>query len=156
MAGIRLDKLRYEVGLSELGEWMNLRIYLPEEYSFHRDDGKELALRVECFNSVDGTTRLVILFGWFRFACSNGLIIGEFKIEIKERHVQRLDLSEIFELLRPAFEAVEADRRRMEEWQSDGVEASEVEKWVDSVVSDLWGKKTRRKGFSHLRHRSRR
>ena len=66
-AGICLDTLRYEVGLSELGEWMNFRIYLPEEYSFHGN-----ALRLECFNTVDGTARLVILFGWFRFVCSNG------------------------------------------------------------------------------------
>jgi hypothetical protein len=32
--GIDPGKLRYEVGLSELGEWMNFRIYFDESYSF--------------------------------------------------------------------------------------------------------------------------
>src|SRR5262249_29710960 len=31
--GIDLHDLRYEVGLSELGEWMNFRIYFPDRYS---------------------------------------------------------------------------------------------------------------------------
>ena len=33
-AGIQSDQLCYEVGLSELGEWMNFRIYFPDAYSF--------------------------------------------------------------------------------------------------------------------------
>jgi hypothetical protein len=28
------------------------------------------------------SSRLVILFGWLRFVCANGLVIGETKIEI--------------------------------------------------------------------------
>src|SRR5688572_16288289 len=31
---INAEDLRYEVGLSELGEWMNFRIYFPDSYSF--------------------------------------------------------------------------------------------------------------------------
>ena len=85
-AGIDPESLRYEVGLSELGEWMNLRIYLDGSFGFVDSHGKKLDLRLECFNSVDGSSRLVILFGWLRFVCSNGLVIGETKIEIKERH----------------------------------------------------------------------
>jgi Domain of unknown function (DUF932) len=36
--------------------------------------GNPLGLRLECFNSVDGSSRLVILFGWLRFVCTNGLV----------------------------------------------------------------------------------
>jgi hypothetical protein len=102
-SGIDAGELRYEVGLSELGEWMNFRIYLPDQYSFTDADGQTLDLRLECFNSVDGSSRLVILFGRFRFVCSNGLVIGETKIEIKERHGQRLDLASIPERIREAL-----------------------------------------------------
>jgi hypothetical protein len=98
-AGVKLGDLRYEVGLSELGEWMNFRIYFADHYSFIDDDGTKLDLRLECFNSVDGSSRLVILFGWFRFVCANGLVIGETKIEIKERHGQSLELPSIVALL---------------------------------------------------------
>lgn len=120
-AKINVDDLRYEVGLSELGEWMNFRIYLPTTYAFREVSGRELLLRLACFNSVDGTTRLVILFGWFRLVCSNGLVIGKTKIEIKERHGQSLDLKEISERLRSTFDAVEADRKRMEEWNLEKI-----------------------------------
>src|SRR3954451_21809673 len=94
-AGIDPSDLRYEVGVSELGEWMNFRIYLPDSYNFVDAHGDPLGLRLECFNSVDGSSRLVILFGWLRFVCANGLVIGETKIEIKERHGQGLDLDRI-------------------------------------------------------------
>ena len=146
-AKITVDDLRYEVGLSELGEWMNLRIYLPHVYAFREADGKELLLRLECFNSVDGTTRLVILFGWFRFVCSNGLVIGETKIDIKERHGQTLDLKEISQRLWPAFQAVEADRKRMEDWNSEKIAVSDFAKWADGPVTDLWGKKAAARVF---------
>ena len=80
--------LRYEVGLSELGEWMNFRIYFADSYAFTDAHGRKLDLRLECFNSVDGSSRLVIMFGWFRLVCTNGLVIRETKIEIRERHGQ--------------------------------------------------------------------
>jgi hypothetical protein len=38
---------RYEVGLSEL--------YFPDSYSFKDARGNKLDLRLECFNSVDGS-----------------------------------------------------------------------------------------------------
>jgi hypothetical protein len=66
-AGIEPSHLRYEVGLSALGEWMNFGIYLPDSYNFVDAGGDSLGLRLECFNSVDGSSRLVILFGWLRF-----------------------------------------------------------------------------------------
>jgi hypothetical protein len=53
-AGIDATDLRYEVGLSELGEWMNLRICLPDAYDFVDAHGNHVGLRLECFNSVDG------------------------------------------------------------------------------------------------------
>ena len=59
-SGIDAGELRYEVGLSELVEWMIFRIYLPDQYSFTDADGQTLDLRLECFNSVDGSSRVVI------------------------------------------------------------------------------------------------
>jgi Domain of unknown function (DUF932) len=145
--GIEPAKLRYEVGLSELGEWMNFRIYLDDSYGFTDAHGKKLDLRLECFNSVDGSSRLVILFGWFRFVCSNGLVIGETKIEIKERHGQSLDIGSIPERIRPVFEAVEADRTRMKKWQCDKVNIDDLMAWTDDKLSEAWGKKAASRVF---------
>jgi Domain of unknown function (DUF932) len=146
-AGIEATNLRYEVGLSELGEWMNLRIYLPDTYSFTDDSKNKLALRLECFNSVEGSSRLVIIFGWLRFVCTNGLVIGETKIEIKERHGEGLDLDSMSKRIQPALQAVVGDRSRMMKWQSQKVAITAVEAWADDHVSEEWGKKAAARVF---------
>lgn len=126
---------------------MNFRIYFPEDYSFTEAHGLKLDLRLECFNSVDGSSRLVILFGWYRLICSNGLVIGETKIEIKERHGQSLDLASIPERIRPALEAVEADRARMERWQAEQVAIDDIAPWADGSVTKKWGKRAATRVF---------
>ena len=146
-AGIQPDQLRYEAGLSELGEWMNFRIYFPEDYSFTNDQGTKLDLRLECFNSVDGSSRLVILLGWYLIVCSNGLVIGETKIEIKERHGQSLDLASIPKRIRPALEAVEDDCSRMKSWQAEKVSIDSIATWTDGKLSKKWGKKAAARVF---------
>src|SRR5262245_11987943 len=45
-AGVEETDLRYEVGLSELAEWMNFRIYLPDSYNFVDGHGQPLGLRL--------------------------------------------------------------------------------------------------------------
>lgn len=140
-AGIAPGELRYEVGLSELGEWMNFQIYLPERFSLTDRYGWSLDLRLECFNSVDGSSRLVILFGWYRQICTNGLVIRETKIEIRERHGEGLDLRPIPERIREAMAAVRADRKRMEQWESEKVDIAQITAWADETVSMGWGKK---------------
>lgn len=141
------DELRYEVGLSELGEWMNFRIYLPERYSFKDVHGEQLDLRLECFNSVDGWSRLLILFGWFRFVCSNGLVIGDSKIEIRERHGPHLNLKAISCRLRTALKSVEPDRGRMVSWQKEAVQIEDIATWSNGEVSERWGKKAAARVF---------
>ena len=144
---IEPDDLRYEVGLSELGEWMNFRIYFPDSYSFTDAHDNRLDLRLECFNSVDGSSRLVILFGWYRLVCSNGLVIGETKIEISERHGQQLDLASIPNRIQPALIEVEADRQRMKKWQVEKVAISDIKIWVNNSISKEWGKKAAARVF---------
>ncbi len=146
-SGIKPNELRYEVGLSELGEWMNFRIHLPERFAYIRTWGDKLDLKLECFNSVDGSSRLVILFGWNRLICKNGLVIRETKIEISERHGQGLDLVTISDRIRSAFEAVETDRARMERWQAEEVDIDDVAKWSDNDVTKKWGKKAAARVF---------
>ncbi|MGO8975717.1 MAG: DUF932 domain-containing protein [Steroidobacteraceae bacterium] len=150
-AGIAPGDLRYEVGLSELGEWMNFRIYFPDAYCYIDDRGIKLDLRLECFNSVDGSSRLVILFGWLRFVCQNGMVIGETKIEIKERHNQTLELRSIPDRIQPAYKAVEADRSRMKKWHAEKVAMDDIAAWVDKNLSEQWGKRAAARVF-HICH----
>ena len=146
-ADIDPSTLQYEVGLSELGEWMNFRIYLPDAYNFVDNQGYPLGLRLECFNSVDGSSRLVILFGWLRFVCANGLVIGETKIEIRERHGEGLDLRHISERIQPGLEAVLDDRSRMMNWQAQKVAIDTIAGWANDDLSAEWGKKAAARVF---------
>ena len=139
--GIKPDDLRYEVGLSALDEWMHFRIYCPGIYSFTGIHETTLDLTLECFNAVDGWAKLVILFGWFRSVCSNGLVIGETKITIRERHGQRLDLAAIPTRIQSAFEAARADCARLKRWQAATVSIESISTWVNNAVSKQWGKK---------------
>ena len=137
---VAAEELGYEVGLSELGEWMNFRIYLPRRFDFVDARGS-LGLRLECFNSVDGSARLAILFGWLRFVCANGLVIGQTRIRIHERHIRGLDLGDVRSRLGAAFESVSADRKSMEGWTKARVTTQSMEKWCRGTVTRVWGKK---------------
>ena len=145
-ADIKPDQLCYEVGLSMLGEWMNFRVYLPDAYNF-RDKESILASRLECFNSVDGSSRLVIMFGWQRLVCLNGMVIGETKITIKERHGQWLNLASIPSRIKPALAGIESDRSRMKRWQGEGVSIHDIAVWVNDTLSDCWNTKAAARVF---------
>jgi hypothetical protein len=133
--------LRCEVGLTALGEWMNFRAYFPDKFSHKPRDGNKLDLRLECFNSVDGSSRLVILFGWYRFICTNGLIIGETKAALRDIHDERLNLSVIPDIISEGLTKVKADLVRLGQWESSTIDFPEFEDWIDGHLADRWGKK---------------
>ena len=76
-AGLDPADLRYEVGVSEFGEWMNFRIYFPDQYSLRDSSGERVGLRLVCFNAVE---RFIkghrALSAGTRFVCANGMVIG--------------------------------------------------------------------------------
>ena len=133
--------LRCEVGLSELGEWMNLRIYFPPENDFiHRSDDR-MKLRVECFNSVDGSRRLVVLLGWMRLACTNGLVIRETKAELTDIHDAKIDLEQIPKMVAEGLKKVRGDKKRMKKWVETPLKDEALVAWSNKDVSEAWGKK---------------
>ena len=75
-AGIDPAQVPVSLLMTEYGTRIALRATLPENYAFTPDDGHSMALTFECFNSVDGTVPLFAAVGWFRFVCSNGLVVG--------------------------------------------------------------------------------
>jgi hypothetical protein len=146
-AGVDPAQLRYEVGVSQLGEWMNLRIYFPDEYSLRDSHGERVDLRLECFNAVDGSSRLIVLFGWYRLVCANGMVIGESRIEIRERHGEPLEIDSLPERIASSLDAAQADRRRLEDWERVRIDIEDLAPWVDDSVTDLWGKRAAARVF---------
>jgi len=138
--GIEPEELRCEVGLTSLGEWMNFRAYFPSKYEFHPKDGNKLGLRLECFNSVDGTSRLTILLSWLRLVCSNGLVISE-SVEVHDTHDEHLDLQIIPKLIKSGMGKISADLLRIRRWEDSSLDQSRFKDWVDTILADKWGKK---------------
>jgi hypothetical protein len=139
--GINPQMLRCEVGLTPLGEWMNFRAYFPESFDFTPGDGHKLSLRLECYNSVDGSSRLVLLLGWFRFICTNGMVIGKTKAALRDIHDERLDLEAIPDIIADGILQVHSDLARLRRWEDALIDVPHFTDWVNDYLSQQWGKK---------------
>jgi len=136
-----------ELTITEYGERMALSLYLPEQYTFIPGDGNELRMRLECFNSVDGSTRFRVLMGWFRFVCSNGLVIGVTQADIQHRHVEGLTLSDVGKVLSSGLKGAEADKENFRNWQQKTIQGNVLAQWVDKDLKNQWGKKAATRAF---------
>lgn len=146
-AGIETSTLRCQLGLTELGEWMHLRIYFPGRFDHVPRDGNKLSLRLECFNSVDGSSRLVILLGWLRVVCSNGMVIGETVADVRDIHNEHMDLERIPPIVVDAVARIQPDRERLTVWEKTAVAPLQIAHWADHVLPREWGKKAACRAF---------
>jgi hypothetical protein len=126
---------------------MALSLYLPEEYTFVPVDGNELRMRLECFNSVEGSTRFRVMMGWFRFVCSNGLVIGVTQTDIRRRHVEGLDLNDLSKVLSSGLKRAETDKENFHKWQQKTIPDSSLAPWVEKNLKDQWGFKAATRAF---------
>jgi hypothetical protein len=139
--GIDTGKLQCDVGLTPLGEWMNFRIYFPESFSFGASDNNKLTLRLECFNSVDGSSRLIVQLSWFRLICSNGMTVKETMAVLSDIHNQNLNLDVIPGIIAQGLTKVRADKGRLQLWEKTPVESLKFDGWIDDYLAEKWGRK---------------
>jgi hypothetical protein len=137
--GFPAEALKCELGMTELGEWMNLRFELPDAFSFIPPDGHPLALRLEVFNSVDGTSKLIALMTWFRLVCSNGLVVRQTMQELSDRHDRHLDLQCIRDVSQNGLAQAREDQSSLRKWATMRVTENQLIKWVDKKLTDWWG-----------------
>jgi hypothetical protein len=140
-------EVQAELTLTEYGERMALSLYLPEKYTFIPIDGNELSMRLECFNSVDGSTRFRVMMGWFRFVCSNGLVIGVTQADIRHRHVEGLNLGDVSKVLSFGLKGAEADKENFRKWQQKTIQGTALAQWVDEDLRRGWGFKAATRAF---------
>lgn len=136
-----------EITITEYGERMALSLYLPEKYTFIPVDGNKLRMRLECFNSVEGSTRFRVMMGWFRFVCSNGLVIGVTQTDIRRRHVEGLDLIDVSKVLSSGLKRAEADKENFRKWQQKTIQGNALATWVDEDLRGHWGFKAATRAF---------
>ncbi len=133
--------VRAEIRITEYGERMALSLYLPDKYSFDPGDGHRMALRLECLNSVDGSTRFQALMGWFRFVCSNGLIIGVTRSDVRRRHVGDLHIEDVGAVLTSGLKESETEIKNFACWRKARITLNQLAPWVDKDLREGWGYK---------------
>lgn len=144
---IALSDVKAELTITEYGERMALSLYLPDKYRFDPGDGHEMALRLECLNSVDGSTRFRALMGWFRFVCSNGLIIGVTRSDMRRRHVGDFHIEDIGKVLTSGLKESEGEKRNFEEWRKTPVTLTRLAPWAEDPLRKRWGFKAATRAF---------
>ena len=132
-------ELQCRLTLSESGARMAMRVELPERFAFQAPDGHPMALTFECFNSVDRTVPLFAVLGWFRFVCSNGLVVGTTHASMRHDHRPALRIDELEPLLAEGLAAAECERKRLTESMVSRVSADALRTWVDGPVAKEWG-----------------
>jgi len=128
------------VGLTELGEWMHFRFCFPSDYD-QAPDGNRVGIRFECFNSVEGSSRLVVFLGWIRFICSNGMIVGKARTTFSDIHDIRMKVNELARVIRTGLQSSHQDIERFREWSQTEPGEQVLVDWVDGILSKAWGKK---------------
>jgi Domain of unknown function (DUF932) len=100
-----------------------------------------MRFRIEVFNSVDGSCRLMSVAGWLRLVCSNGLIVGTALMQLQQQHRQQLEVEELGRLVREVILATQGDKETFKWWLSKTIEPEALIRWVDEDVHQRWGTK---------------
>jgi hypothetical protein len=133
--------------ITEYGERMELSILLPKKYSFDPGDGHPMRLRFECLNSLDGSTRFRVLLSWLRLVCSNGLVIGVTRTDIKRRHVGDLDVHDVTDVLQSGLRAANAEKENLAAWRGYAITRKQLVAWIEKDLKNAWGFKAATRAF---------
>ena len=139
--GIDPARVKAEMDLTQYGERMRLGLIFPREYNINIREKDKMGLRLECFNSVDGSMKFMAVIGWLRFVCSNGLIIGVAKTDCRRRHNQGMEINEIIEVLRDGIAAATKEKKAYTEWMNHKIAETDLRCWVDGFLAKKWGVK---------------
>ena len=138
---IDLAEIKTTVNLTEYGERMRLGLLLPPEYSIDPSPDDRMGLRLECFNSVDGSMKFMAVMGWLRFVCSNGMIVGVAKTDFRRRHNRSLELADIVEVLRDGIAATTNEGNLYRVWKKRRIPKAKLASWVNGELAKTWGVK---------------
>lgn len=126
---------------------MKLSLRLPDNYLFDPGDQFPMTVRLECINSVDGSTRFRAVMGWLRLVCSNGLAIGLTRSESDRRHVGELEPRHISAVLRTGIIDYKLERDTLIRWRDADVSVDDLRVWVEKELKTCWGFKAASRGW---------
>lgn len=133
--------VKASVSLTTHGERMRLSVLFPQTFNLKVKDNDEMGLRLECFNSVDGSMKFMSVIGWLRFVCSNGLVVGVADTYYRKRHNRDMKLDEIAAVMREGIASTTMERQTYQEWSRTKVEEGRFKEWVNGPLAKRWGVK---------------
>lgn len=146
-AGIPINDVTCEAKLTVHGERMWLSIQFPPDHDFDPGDGNAIALRLECLNSVDGSTRFMASLEWFRLVCENGMSMWTTFLSIRRMHHPALRINDIGVLLAEGPDIARAERRQFGKWMRTWVSIEKFAEWVNTDLKKTWGVKPATRAF---------
>ena len=145
--GVDCDSLGCSLTLSTYGERMALFLTLPEAYQFEPGDGHPMTLRLCCYNSVDGTSGLLAHVGWYRFVCSNGLVVGVTSSRYQAIHDRKLNIEEVSLALEAGLANATLEKQVFRRWIKVPVTEERLVAWVNGPLTRKWGLKAAARAF---------
>lgn len=138
-AGVHPREMDSEAYLTVYGARMALFVRLPRQYDFDPGDGHPMALRLLCLNSVDGSSTLRMLLGWYRFVCANGLAVGTTRSEWRLVHREGSMIGDIGSLLRSGVELAGREQAALRDWLTLAVPIARFVRFADGELAAAWG-----------------
>lgn len=139
-AGVDPSEIKARLEMTAFGERMRIGLLLPEKYNLDLN-GDNMGLRLECFNSVDGSMKFTCVIGWLRFVCSNGLVVGVADTYYKQRHNRFLEMNDISAMLGAGIEATTREKDTYQAWSKKNVTVAKLEQWTNKHLAKRWGVK---------------
>jgi hypothetical protein len=152
--GIDTELVEAKLTITEFGERMALSFLFPEDesYSFSIDEnGDNMRLRLQCFNSVEGSARFMAFLELYRLVCSNGLMVGIAKLDFRKRHCIGWEIDDIGEVLSVGLSVITEEVELYRDWQQKELALESIRQWVDGPLKDKWGVKLAARTFHIIR-----
>ena len=128
-AEVPLSRVTTFLTLTRFGGRMALGFVFPAEYGFDPGDGHPIHRRLECLNSVEGSTRLLFLISWYRLICSNGLMTRVKLVDEAMIHTENAEIPDINGLVRDAIDSIEAERLHYTRQIQTRIDDSKLRAW---------------------------
>jgi hypothetical protein len=138
---VDIKDIEAELLLTGYGERMRLRLKFPNDFGFEVKVGDRLAFTLECYNSIDGSMKFMVLVGWLRLVCSNGMVIQENDSSFRRRHNQYLQMQDIAAVLHEGIATTTRQQAIFKQWMRTKVSEEKLKKWVNQKLANSWGKK---------------
>jgi hypothetical protein len=138
-ADVDLSLVMVSLTISQLGGRMALRFLFPERFGFDPGDSHPLRLRLECFNSVDGSSRLVLMMSWYRLICSNGLVAHVTGAQEAMIHTENATVPDIKALIADGIASLPAEREFYGIAAQTRVDRHSLRLWIDGALKNKWG-----------------